>query len=214
MELGSTPADRPRPVGRGPKMHAAVLAATVAELAEGGYAALTVERVAQRAGVHKTTVYRRWKDRAALVVDALAEHIATDIPMPDTGSIGGDLREMARSLVGWLVSPTGRAVEAALISDAVRLPEIAEARARIFGDRFRRAEPVVARAVARGELPVGTDPSAVVSALAAPIHFRLLVSGGPLDDTVAEQAARITLAAARAGVLDTPARVAGPVDKG
>lgn len=204
MTSDSPAPDRPRTAGRGPRMHAAVLAATLDELTEAGYAALTVERVAQRAGVHKTTVYRRWKDRAALVVDALAGHVAVDIPMPDTGSIDGDLRELARSLVAWLSGPTGRAVEAALSSDASRLPEIAGARARVFGDRFRRAEPVITRAVARGELPVGTDPSAVVRTLAAPIHFRFLVTGEPLDQAAADQAARITLAAARAGVLGTP----------
>lgn len=206
MESGSTTADRPGPVGRGPKMHAAVRAATLAELTEGGYAELTVERVAQRAGVHKTTVYRRWKDRAALVVDALAEHIAVDIPMPDTGAIESDLRELARSLVGWLTSPTGRAVEAALHSDAVRLPEIADARRRIFHDRYRRAEPVIARAVERGELPADTEPSAVVTALAAPLHFRLMVTDEPLDQAAADQSARATLAAARAGALGEPPR--------
>ena len=58
---------------RGATVRANVLAATLAELAEAGYAALTVEAVADRAGVHKTTVYRRWRDREALVIDALTD---------------------------------------------------------------------------------------------------------------------------------------------
>ena len=73
MTLQSAPAGRARPAGRGPKIRAAVLAATLAELTETGYTALTVDNVARRAGVHKTTIYRRWKDREGLVADAVAD---------------------------------------------------------------------------------------------------------------------------------------------
>jgi hypothetical protein len=65
---------------------------------------------------------------------------------------------------------------------------------------------VVVRAVERGELAPGTDPAEVFKALAAPIHFRLLVTGEPLDEHAADQAVRLVLAAARAGVLTTPPR--------
>ena len=73
MKPQSALAGRARPAGRGPKVRAAVLAATLAELTETGYAALTVDNVARRAEVHKTTVYRRWKDREGLVADAVAQ---------------------------------------------------------------------------------------------------------------------------------------------
>src|SRR5580692_11427023 len=63
------PGKRPAPPGRGPRMRAAVLAATLAELADTGYAALTIEAIARRAGVHKTTIYRHWPDRESLVAD-------------------------------------------------------------------------------------------------------------------------------------------------
>ncbi|MDA3625443.1 TetR/AcrR family transcriptional regulator [Saccharopolyspora sp. WRP15-2] len=188
-------------VGRGEKVRAAVHAATLAELVDKGYAALTVDNVAQRAGVHKTTVYRRWADRESLVVDALADHVAADIPVPDTGAVDTDLRELARSLVHTMTSPTGQAVLAAMLSDAARLPEIADARKRIFGDRLRRAEPVIARAVERGELPTDTDPGELLKTLAAPIYFRLLISAEPVDDSTAEHAAALALAAARGGVV-------------
>ncbi|MFJ6211739.1 TetR/AcrR family transcriptional regulator [Streptomyces sp. NPDC092296] len=187
-----------RPVGRGPKVRAAVLAATLTELAETGYAALTVDNVAQRAGVHKTTVYRRWQDRETLVVAALTEHIAADIPIPDTGAVETDLRLLARGLIGWATSPSGRAVLSVMLSDAIRLPEVAEARRHIFEDRVRRAAPVIVRAVERGELPGGTDPAEVVRTLAAPVYFQLLITGEPLDEAAADRAARIALAAARA----------------
>jgi AcrR family transcriptional regulator len=188
-------------VGRGPKLRAAVLEATAAELAERGYAALTVESVARRAGVHKTSIYRRWGDRESLVVDALSERIAANIPIPDTGTIAADLRELARGLMRWLASPAGQTVLAVLLSDAVRLPDIAASRRRIFADRLRRAEPVVRRAVARGELPADTDPSQIFETLAAPLYFRVIVTAEPIDEAVADRAAGAALAAARAGVL-------------
>src|SRR5262249_23422510 len=110
--LGSTqlgvalaPAQRFRLGGRGPKVRAAVLAATLAELADKGYAALTIDSVARRAGIHKTTIYRRWKDRESLVADVLGEHIAMDFPIPDTGSVETDLRELSPFLVGGGAKP-------------------------------------------------------------------------------------------------------------
>ncbi|HEU5433227.1 MAG TPA: TetR/AcrR family transcriptional regulator [Thermomicrobiales bacterium] len=201
MEATSTAATRPRSHRRGSNVRAAVLAAALAELAEAGYAALTVDNVAQRAGVHKTTVYRRWPDRERLVADALTDHIAAEVPIPDTGAIDADLREHARALVRWLNSPTGRAVIGTLVSDAGRIPDIAAIKHRFFDDRFHRAEPIIQRAIARGELPVATDPSALVKAAVAPIYLRLLVTAEPIDDAVADQAARAALAAARAGAL-------------
>ncbi|MGI5286914.1 TetR/AcrR family transcriptional regulator [Nonomuraea polychroma] len=187
-----------RPVGRGAKVRAAVHAATLAELADKGYAALSVENVAQRAGVHKTTVYRRWKDRESLLTDALAEHMAMDIPVPDTGAIETDLRALARSLVQSFTSPTGQAILAAMFTGAGHLPEIASARRH---DRLARAEPVVTRAIERGELPRDVDPAELFKTLAAPIYLRLLVTADPVDEATADQAVRVTLAAARAGAL-------------
>ncbi|SHG25775.1 TetR/AcrR family transcriptional regulator [Streptoalloteichus hindustanus] len=200
MDAQSAPAGRVKPVGRGAKVCAAVLAATLDELAEVGYANLTVEAVAQRAGVHKTTVYRRWKDRETLVVDALTEHVAADLPIPDTGDVASDLRELARLLVTHL-TVTHLGVAATMFSDAGRLPEIADVRRRFFADRFRRAAPLVTRAVERGQLPEGTDPALLLKSLIAPIYLRLLVTCEPLDDATADHAAAITLAAARAGVF-------------
>jgi AcrR family transcriptional regulator len=182
-------------------VRAAVHAATLAELLDKGYAALTVENVAQRAGVHKTTVYRRWVDRESLLIDALAEHLATDIPVPDTGAIETDLRALARSLVQTFTSPVGQAILAAMFTGAAHLPQIAAARRHVFSDRLARAEPVVTRAIERGELAPDTDSAELFKTLAAPIYLRLLITAEPVDDATADQAARVTLAAARAGAL-------------
>lgn len=190
-----------RPVGRGQKVRDAVLAATREELRATGYAALSVEGVARRAGVHKTTVYRRWKDRESLLVEAVSEEIGQDIPIPDTGGFETDLRALGRAFVRWANSGAGRAILATLLSDAVRIPEVADARRRIFQDRLRRAAPVVERAIQRGEIPADTAPGEVLRTLVAPLYMRLLVTGEPIDDAVADRAAAVASAAASAGAL-------------
>ncbi|MBC3986585.1 TetR/AcrR family transcriptional regulator C-terminal ligand-binding domain-containing protein [Streptomyces sp. AC536] len=182
-------------------MRAAVLPATLTELATTGYAGLTVEGVAQRAGVHKTTIYRNWKDAPTLVADALTSHFATDIPIPDTGTVAGDLRALARALVASVSTPVGRALIITVLAEAARLPQLADVKRALFDDRFRRAEPVVTRAVERGELPAETDPAELLKTLAAPIYFRLVCTGEPVDEGTADRAAQVALAAARARVL-------------
>ncbi len=200
--MESRPSGSKSPVGRGKKVRDAVLAATRRELREAGYAALSVENVARRAGVHKTTVYRRWNDRESLIVDAVSEEIGEDIPIPDTGALESDLRSLARAFVRWATSDTGRAVLATLLSDAVRIPEIAEANSRMFQDRLRRARPVVERAAERGEIPPGTVPGEVIRMLVAPLYLRLLVTGEPVDEPVADRAASVAWRAAAAGWLN------------
>ncbi|MFI6416991.1 TetR-like C-terminal domain-containing protein [Streptomyces sp. NPDC050842] len=182
-------------------MRTAVLEAAIEELTTTGYTGLTVERVAQRAGVHKTTIYRNWKDVDGLVADALAGHFAGGIPIPDTGTVEGDLRALARSLVATMTTRAGRALLAAVLSDAVRLPQLAEVKRALFDDRFRRAEPVVTRAVERGELPEHTDATELLKTLAAPLYFRLVFTGEPVDATTADRAVHVALAAARAPAL-------------
>jgi len=194
-------AERIRPPGRGPKVRDAVLAATLAELADTGYAALTIENIARRAGVHKTTIYRRWPDRENLVADVLGERIALEFPIPDTGSLPADLRELAQAFVAWVTSPTGRMIFAAVYSDAARIPGLANLRRELFEYGPRRAAVVIERAIERGELPAGTQPADVLRALIAPIYFRLTVTAEPVDPVAADQAAQIALAAARAGVF-------------
>ncbi|WP_218025247.1 TetR/AcrR family transcriptional regulator [Nocardia jejuensis] len=187
--------------GRGEKVRTAVLAATLDELGAHGYAALTVDNVARRAGVHKTTVYRRWPDRDGLIADALSDSVDSEISIPDTGSIETDLRALARTLVVWIDSPSGRAILAAALSDAVGLPRPPDSIRHVFRDRIRRALPIVDKAMDRGELPRGTDPARMLKTLAAPIYMRALITHEPLDEAAADAAARLALTAARAGLF-------------
>jgi AcrR family transcriptional regulator len=195
------PLEQRRPIGRGHKVRTAVLAATLAELTENGYHALSIESVARRAGVHKTTVYRRWPTREELVVDALVDHINVEVPVPDTGSIESDLRELGRSFIHWANSTSGRAVLITLHSDGIQLEDIADTRRTFYAVRFQSAGVVITRAIERGELPDNIDLVKMLKSLLAPIYFRLLVMPEPIDESTADYAAKIALAAARAGVL-------------
>jgi AcrR family transcriptional regulator len=187
-------------VGRGPKVRRAVLAATLLELADRGYAALSIEDVARRAGVNKTTVYRRWGDRQSLVIEALTDEMAI-VAIPDTGTLEGDLRAWALSLIRALTSPVGQAMINTMLIGGADIPEVAEAKRQFFDDRMRRAEPMIVRAIKRGEVPGDTEPTELLKTLIAPIYLRLLVTAEPIDETTADLAAAIALAAARAGVL-------------
>ncbi len=165
-----------RPGGRSARVREAVLAATAAELSERGFAAMTIENIAARSGVHKTTIYRRWSTLSQLVADAAIEVSATTVPIPDTGSIESDLREMARSIVALVTSESGGALVAALFSDAVRTPEVARLKREFYSARYELADIVVRRAVERGEISEKVSAADLLAAVAAPIYYRLLVA--------------------------------------
>ena len=189
-----------RPGGRTARTRAAALYATVAELAAHGYEELTVERVAARAGVHKTTLYRRWGGRRGLVADAVEAFAAGAVQVPDTGNVQEDLRRWARSIVAMLTARDSAAVVRALFSTS-ETPEIRDLRQRFYRTRSAMVVPIVERAVARGELPAGTDAAEVIRQVGAPLYYRFLVIAEPLTAAVADLAADAALAAARDGVF-------------
>ncbi|NDU76401.1 TetR family transcriptional regulator [Actinomadura sp. DSM 109109] len=155
-----------------------------------------LEKVAERAGVHLATLYRRWRTIEGLVVDLLGELGKTEIPIPDTGSLKDDLRALALEIAALHRQPRALALVEGVVAAAVRSPEASAVWATVIAERNRLASRIVERAVERGELPPGTDGVAVISAVGAPLHYRLLVARGPVDDEVAERAA-----AALAGVF-------------
>ncbi|MFG2091308.1 MULTISPECIES: TetR/AcrR family transcriptional regulator [unclassified Spirillospora] len=198
-----------RPGGRTARTRAAVLAAAQEELEATGYAGLTMEKVAERSGVHLATLYRRWRTVEGLVVDLLGELGRSEIPIPDTGSFRGDLQALALEIAGLYQQPRARALVEGVVAAAVRSPEASTAWATVIAERNRLASRIVERAVERGELPPGTDDIAIISAVGAPLYYRLLVARGPVDDEVAEVAAAAAHAAALSGAF-TPGGSPGP----
>jgi AcrR family transcriptional regulator len=190
-----------RPGGRTARVRAAVRDATLAELAEHGYPELTVERVAARSGVHRTTLYRRWGGVDGLLVDALDLAVEDGWHPPDTGSLEGDLRELADEVLRAFTDSRHGGAPAAFVSASFHSEPAARALRAFLVGRHDRAATIVVRAVDRGELPPDTDPGPVVRATVAPLYYRLFITGEPIDETVAEQAALAALTAARAGVF-------------
>jgi AcrR family transcriptional regulator len=196
---------RRRPGGRTARNRAAVVAATLVELARHGYAGLSVENVAERSGVHKTTVYRRWGGVDGLIVDAL-DAADDDRPVPDTGSLEADLRALAYEVVDTFGDSVRGAVPTAVVHAAFHSERAATALHAFLADRHGRAAGVVARAIARGELSGSVDAAAVVRSVTAPLYFRLFITGETVDREVAGQVVAATLAAVRAGVYRGQAR--------
>ncbi|HEX2466872.1 MAG TPA: TetR/AcrR family transcriptional regulator [Solirubrobacterales bacterium] len=176
-----SPATARRPGGRSARVRAAVIAATLTELADGGYSALSLEGVARRAGVHKTTLYRRWGTREKLVLEAMLARAGERISVPDTGSVRTDLLELARSAAANAATPEVAAMARAVAAQEPHNPRLAAANQRFWAERLALDAVIVERAIERGEVAAGTDPRRAIESVLGPIHLRLLLTGEPID---------------------------------
>ncbi|MEU7488857.1 TetR/AcrR family transcriptional regulator [Streptomyces sp. NPDC042319] len=189
-----------RPGGRTARVRAAVLEAAGDLLAERGLAGLDLAEVARRADVGRTTVYRRWGSAVGLVTDLLADMAEQSLPRTETGSLLGDLTANAELVRRTLTDPRQGPLFKAVIAAATSEAEAAEALHRFYATRVEEWVPCVRQAAERGEVPAGTDPHEVIRAVSAPLYYRVLASGDPLDEAAAARAAGAAAAAARAGV--------------
>ncbi|MGC7254564.1 TetR/AcrR family transcriptional regulator, partial [Mycobacteroides abscessus subsp. massiliense] len=187
--------------GRSARVREAILDATLGALIDRGYADLTVEAVASRAGVNKTTIYRRWPTLEDLLVETLTTWSLDAIPIPETGSIESDLLATGRDLATVLNDGVGRQVAALVLTAGLRSEQLRETTRRYFEHQAVRATPVVRQAVDRGELPAECDVDTLLATFRAPFFYRMITTGRPIDDTLIVHATQVTLAAARAGLL-------------
>lgn len=192
-----------RPGGRTARVRAVVLGAAVEVLAERGFARLDLGEVAQRAGVGKTTVYRRWGTSATLIGDLLDDLAARSVPRADTGSLRGDLVAYARRVLRTLTDPRQGPLVKGVIAAATGDERTAASLHRFAAARIAEWAPCVVEAVDRGEIPPGTDSREVLNAVWAPLCHRVLVAGDPLSDAAAVRAAEAAVVAAEAGVFVT-----------
>jgi AcrR family transcriptional regulator len=162
------------------RSRAVVLAACAELLSEVGFGGVTIEAVAARSGVAKTTIYRQWSSRAELMIDAFRT-MATPPVAPDTGDVARDLEHMMLKLARDLVNePWSRAIPS-LADAAARDPELARLHAQFSHECRTPVVAVVARAQDRGELDPDVAPDVVCAALAGPLFFRHMVSREPVD---------------------------------
>lgn len=172
---------------------------------EHGYPGLTVDYVAEHSGVHKTTLYRRWGNLEGLLVDALDLAGEDSWTPPETGSLKGDLRALAHTTAASFEDSAAAAAPTAFIAAAFHSERAAEALNAFYAKRFARCEVIVARAVSRRELEQHTDAGALIRAVVAPLFFKLFITREPMEETLTDRSADAALAAAHAGVFNTPA---------
>ncbi|HUR04277.1 MAG TPA: TetR/AcrR family transcriptional regulator [Nonomuraea sp.] len=198
---GTRPA-RPRPGGRTARIRTQVLDAVRAELGEHGYDGLSMDAVAARAGVHRTTVYRRWGDVGGLLADVLDAASDDDWLPPDTDSLEGDLAALNQEIQAALIAQPP--IVAALIAASFRSEKAAHAQQRLWEDRYARCEIIVSRAVRRGELLPHTDARRLLIAATAPLYHQLVLLRTPPDPQLPGHAARTAALAAAAGAFAEP----------
>lgn len=135
--------------------------------------------VADRAGVHKTTVYRNWSDPHDLVHEALST-MTFDAPLPDSGDVRRDLVAMFDGLARSLQSAPWDCLLPSIIGAAIHDNAIRQFHGELTRRRRDAAATVIQRAVERGALPVGTDPVVVIEAIVGPLYYRLLMTREPV----------------------------------
>lgn len=180
---------------RGSPVVARVLRATIEELGRIGYGALSIEDVANRAGVNKTTVYRRWPTKAELVRAALRSMGDESVCEASTGSLRGDLLAVGRSIIAFAESSEGRSILRMLLAERME-PELAEIAASLRREREANPRALVDEAVARGELARSTDALLLMEALFGSIVQRLFISHEPVNEAFLERIVDLLLCGA------------------
>jgi len=189
--------------GRSEQARQSVLEAADDLLVERGFAHLTIEGIAQRAGVAKQTIYRWWSSKTDILFDAFVADAAEEIPVPDTGDVTEDYRVYLRALAWFLTASDAGAVFRALTAEAQHDPALA---ARLRDEHFARQRvrdrTPLERALARGhgvalasgaEVDDGVEVDDVVDRLVGPVYYRALISGQAIPDEFIDRLVRATL---------------------
>jgi AcrR family transcriptional regulator len=191
---GESPAPARRPPGRPRDVSAdqAILWATLELLYLRGYGGLTVDDVAARAGVARTTVYRRWPSKEVLVAAAVSDRSASTFTMPDTGTTRGDLEELVRLAASAFTGATG-VVMRTLIREAGQSELLRALVQGIVSSRRELYLEVIERGIARGDLPVDLDRELFIDLLMGPGWIRLVITESPIPDELPAQIVELVL---------------------
>jgi len=173
---------RKGPRRRGEVLDTAILEATLAELAEVGYARLAMGQIAARAHTSKASLYKRWPNRAELVVAALARQRGEPVPAPDTGSLRGDLLALLRWGAQRLDGLFGEAVRGLMVETLTNPERTASVRANMFTARDKLMSEILERATERGDIPVTALNPHVIGFAPALVDHHFLIYGAPIPD--------------------------------
>lgn len=175
---------RKRPRRRGDALNAAIFQATLEELAEVGYAGLTMEGVAERARASKASLYRRWPGKTELVMDSVYHVMLDPETAFDTGSLRGDLLAMLHEIAERLSGPEGQGMRG-LLSDALRDPaRAAELRTHSRGHTRRTVREILRRAGKRGEVDAEAITDRQVEVGPALLRYHFLTGGTPIPEEI------------------------------
>jgi AcrR family transcriptional regulator len=164
----------------------AILDATRELLAEGGVHGLTIEGVAAHAGVAKTTIYRRWRSKEELALEVLIDMVRGFIATPEHDDTRAELTAFVGNAVRILGTTLMGRVMRGLVSDLAADPELMRAfQEKVVATRVAEVNRLVERGIARGDLRPDTDRELLHELLFGPVYYRLMLSGAPLDDTLA-----------------------------
>jgi len=188
-DLGQRGRGRPRDeVAR-----ARILESALELLEEVGFPATTTDAIAERAGASKATIYRWWPNKAAVLIEALREEVAQELPFPETGNLEDDVHAQLQKFIQLLTSRRGRIFKA-FIAAAQSDPDFAEAfRSVWIRPRREEAKRVLERHKQEGTLATETDLEIVMDLLYGPIYFRLMAGHAPLTPEFATATANTAL---------------------
>lgn len=196
MSTGSRQNERRGRSGRPRDEHAdaAIVAAALELLAEVGVHRFRMDDLAGRAGVGKATIYRRYPSKERLVAAAVAS-LVSEIALPDTGTTRGDLLSLMRDAVAVYSRPRAGGLMASLVEAMRHDPALTAAvRGGFLAARRAALEQVLKRGVERGDLAAGLDVELALDVLGGPLFYRLLITGGPIDERLADGVVDLTLA--------------------
>jgi len=166
-----------------PEVTHAIINAVLDEWTDRGYARMSMEAVARRAGVGKSALYRRWSSKQRMAMAVLGELEDTMLNLPDTGSLRGDLAAGMHALLGWLTYPRIGPIIADLVAETTRDPELGSAVHTVLRmPRHEQTRELFDRAVARGEINPDTDPELVTDLVASIVYWRTIVRGKAITD--------------------------------
>jgi AcrR family transcriptional regulator len=187
------------------RSRASILDACAEVLAEEGFSGVTIEAVAARSGAAKTTIYRHWDSREALMIEAFGACSGPPGPPPATGSVREDVRAVLTGLAAKLNESDWRATMCSLLDAASRDEGLARLHVATVAERRRPLTDALERGIASGELPADLDVEQAVAMIAGPLFYRAMVSREPLDAEFIGAVVAGTLPAPRAaGDRGTP----------
>jgi AcrR family transcriptional regulator len=191
-----TPRKPPNPSRRNPQVHDAILEAAAALLEEKGYAGVTIDAIASRAGAGRQTIYRWWSSKAEIfmeIYNCAAQATIGEAGEINTGSLKGDVEALVLGLRSLFTQTIAGKAMQGMVAEVQCNPSAAPIFLDFMAERFQIAHQIYERAVDRQEIDASIDRETFVDLLGGPIMYRLLIEHAPLDETFAKKVAQVVI---------------------